>query len=160
MREYELTVVYNLTVAEAGGPAAAADAVTQLIAARGGNLLRVDHWGRRRLAYPINGAIDGDYVVSRVELEPTAITALEGALRIDERVYRHLVVRADELPAPPQPREPRRPRPVEGSAEVVAPAAVAPVAEAPAAAPEAAAAPVAEAPASEPAAGDAPAASE
>ena len=166
MREYELTVVYNLAVAEAGGPAAAADAVTQLIAARGGNLLNVDHWGRRRLAYPINGAIDGDYVVSRVELDPTTVTALEGALRIDERVYRHLVVRADELPAPPQPREPRRPRPVEGSVETAAPAAVAPAPEAPAAAPapapEAAAAPAPApaAPAIEPAAGDAPAASE
>lgn len=138
MREYELTVVYNLTVAEAGGPGAAAEAVTQLVGARGGNLLKVDHWGRRRLAYPINGAIDGDYVVTRVELDPASVTALEGALRIDERVYRHLIVRADELPAPPQPREPRRPRPVEGSAEPAAvaqePAPAAP--EAPAAASE------------------------
>lgn len=158
MREYELTVVYNLTVAEAGGPAAAADAVTQVIAARGGNLLKVDHWGRRRLAYPINGAIDGDYVVSRVELDPTSITALEAALRIDERVYRHLVVRADELPAPPQPREPRRPRPVEGSAEPATSAAVAQPVEAAAPVAEATPAPATETPASEPAASDAPAA--
>lgn len=128
MREYELTVVYNLSVAEAGGPGAAAEAVNQLVTARGGNLVKVDHWGRRRMAYPIKGAIDGDYVISRVELDPSAVTALETALRIDERVYRHLVVRADELPAPPQPREPRRPRAVEAPAEAAAPASDAPAA--------------------------------
>ncbi len=91
-------------------------------------------------------------------LNPFGITALEAALRIDERVYRHLVVRADELPAPPQPREPRRPRPVEGSAEPAAPAAVAQAAEAVTPAAEATPAPAAEAPASEPVASDAPAA--
>jgi len=67
MREYELTVVYDLTVAEAGGPDAAPQRVTQLVEARGGKMLKVDHWGRRRLAYPIKHTIDADYVVTRVE---------------------------------------------------------------------------------------------
>lgn len=134
MREYELTAIYDLAVAESGGPEAAVQALTATVEARGGKILKVDHWGRRRMAYPINKAIDGDYVVLRAELEPNAITPLEAALRIDEKVYRHIVVRADELPVPLPPREPRR-----------APeAAAAPVAEAPVAAP---AAPAAEAPA-------------
>jgi small subunit ribosomal protein S6 len=110
MREYELTVVYDLSVAEAGGQQAAVDRLSASVVARGGEVLKVDHWGRRRMAYPIKSAIDGDYVVSRVNLEPSAVNALEAALKIDERVYRHLVVRADELPAPPPPREPRAPR--------------------------------------------------
>jgi small subunit ribosomal protein S6 len=109
MREYELTVIYDLAVAEAGGPDAAVSLVTASVETRGGKMLKVDHWGRRRMAYPINRAIDGDYVVTRVEMEPEQVEPLEAAFRIDERVYRHLVVRADELPAPPQPREPRRP---------------------------------------------------
>ena len=108
MREYELTAVYDLAVAEQGGPDAAVKLLTAVVEARGGKMAKVDHWGRRRLAYPIGRAIDGDYIISRVELEPTAVSPLEEMLRIDERVYRHLVVRADELPAPPQPREPRR----------------------------------------------------
>jgi small subunit ribosomal protein S6 len=110
MREYEVTVVYDLGVAEAGGQQAAVDRLSAAVAARGGELVRVDHWGRRRMAYPINGAIDGDYVISRVMLDPANVSALEASFRIDERVYRHLVVRADELPAPPPPREPRAPR--------------------------------------------------
>lgn len=108
MREYELTVVYDLAVAEAGGADASVQHLSQVVESRGGKVLKVDHWGRRRLAYPIGRALDGDYVVSRVEIEPAAVNALEATLRIDERVYRHLVVRADELPPPPPPREPRQ----------------------------------------------------
>jgi small subunit ribosomal protein S6 len=132
MREYELSVVYDLGVAEAGGQNAAVERLTALVQARGGELVKTDHWGRRRLAYPINGAIDGDYVITRVMLDPSTVGALEAAFRIDERVYRHLVVRADELPAPAPPREPRAPRRMaEPVSDVAAPEAAAPEAAAP-----------------------------
>ena len=150
MREYELTVVYDLAVAEAGGPDAAPQRLSQLVEARGGKVLKVDHWGRRRLAYPINHALDADYVVSRVELEPEGVNPLEAALRIDERVYRHLIVRADELPAPMPPREPRQ----APAAATAAPAAPATATAAPAAA---TAAPAAPAPAGSAPGGEAPA---
>lgn len=109
MREYEIVVVYDLAVAEAGGQDAAAGHLSGLIETRGGKLLKLDHWGRRRMAYPINRALDGDYVLARAEIEPSEISPLEASLRLNERVYRHLVVRADELPVPPPPREPRVP---------------------------------------------------
>lgn len=155
MREYELTVIYNLTVAEAGGPDAAVASLTSVVEARGGEVLKVDHWGRRRMAYPIRDVVDGDYVIMRANLDPTAVSPLEGALRIDEKVYRHIVVRADELPVPLPPREPRRApgeaAPVDGAAPVAAaPAAAveaAPAATAEAAPAEAAPAAPAEAPA-------------
>jgi len=148
MREDEIIVIYDLAVAEAGGAEAAAEHLSGLIEARGGNLLKMDHWGRRRMAYPINRALDGDYVLVRAELEPSEVTPLEAALRINERVYRHLVVRADELPVPPPPREPRVPPGERGEAQGAGPApAAAPAqAAAPAATAEAPAAP-AEAPA-------------
>jgi small subunit ribosomal protein S6 len=128
VREYELTVVFDLSVAETGGNDAAPDLVTTFVEARKGTVLKHDHWGRRRMAYPINRAIDADYVVSRVEIDPEAVTPLEAALRIDERVYRHLIVRADELPIPPPPREPRR-IPAEAAPEGAAAAEAAPAAE-------------------------------
>lgn len=108
MREYELTVVYDLAVQEAGGPEASVELLTNVIEARGGKLLKVDHWGRRRMAYPINKVIDADYIVTRVEFEPSAVAPLEATLGIDERIFRHLIVRADELPLPLPPREPRQ----------------------------------------------------
>jgi len=163
MREYELTVVYDLSVAEAGGPDAGPQRLTQVVEGRGGKVLKVDHWGRRRMAYPIKHSIDADYVVSRVELDPGSVNALESALRIDERVYRHLIVRADELPAPMPPREPRNPAPAPAPA-AEAPGAEAATEEAPAVAPAVASAaaaedaPVAEAPVVEASADEAPAA--
>jgi small subunit ribosomal protein S6 len=150
MREYELTVVYDLAVAEAGGQEAGPQRLTSFIEGRGGQVIKIDHWGRRRMAYPIGRAIDGDYVVSRINFEPANVAAMEAALKIDERVYRHLVVRADELPPPPPPREPREPRPAPAAEATEAPA-TAPVAEAPASVEEAGAAAEAEAPAAAPA---------
>ena len=137
LREYELTVVFDLAVAEAGGNDAAPNHVDTLIAARGGTVLKHDHWGRRRMAYPINRAVDADYVVSRVEIDPAQVTPLEAAMRIDERIYRHLIVRADELPIPPPPREPRR-MPMDAAGPPSEEQAAALVADAPAAAAEAA----------------------
>lgn len=137
MREYELTVVYDLAVQEAGGPDASTERLTQLLSTRGAKLVKVDHWGRRRMAYPIKNAIDGDYLVTRVEAEPSAVTAIEAALGIDERVYRHLIVRADELPPPPPPREPRQ----APAAAAPAPVAAAPASPEPVAAAEQAPAP-------------------
>ncbi|MGE5595274.1 MAG: 30S ribosomal protein S6 [Hyphomicrobiales bacterium] len=108
MREYELTVVYDLAVTESGGADASIELLTTAVESRGGKVLRTDHWGRRRMAYPINRALDADYIVSRIEIDPAKVRDLEDGFRIDERVYRHLIVRADELPPPPPPREPRR----------------------------------------------------
>lgn len=163
MREYELTVVYDLAVQETGGPDAGPERLTSLIEGRGGKMLKIDHWGRRRMAYPINRALDGDYIVTRIDFDPSAVASLEAALKIDEKVYRFLTVRADELPPPPPPREPREPRPVPAAeTATAAPEAVAeaaPVAETPAEpapaveetpeAPAAAATPAAEEPAAE-----------
>jgi small subunit ribosomal protein S6 len=138
MREYEMTVVFDLALTEADGPDASVELLTTLVEGRGGTVLKVDHWGRRRLAYPIKAMIDAEYVVTRLELEPEQLRQIEAALGINERVLRYLAVRADELPPPPAPREER-------SEPAASPAGVAEAPAAPAAA---------EAPASE----DAPAA--
>jgi len=133
MREYEVAVVFDLALAEADGQDAGPNTITTLVEARQGSVVKVDHWGRRRMAYPIKGMLDADYVITRVMLEPVQVRELETALRLNERVLRHLVVRADELPVPRQREEAP---PVEARAEVPAAAAAelpaAPVADAPA----------------------------
>jgi small subunit ribosomal protein S6 len=150
MREYELAVVYDLAVAESGGPDASVEQLTHAVEARGGKVIKVDHWGRRRMAYPIGRAVDADYIISRIELDPADVAPLEAALRIDEKVYRHLVVRADELPVPVPPREPRQAPPQAEAAQPAPAATVAAVAESPAEAPAAEAAePEAEVPEAE-----------
>ncbi len=116
MREYEVTVIFDLELSEREGKDAGVQRLQQHVANVGGRVTAVDHWGKRRLAYPIRHKIDGDYVIARVELEPDKVRPLEHLLRIDEQVYRFLVVRAEELP----PLTPSAPAEAERAAEPAA----------------------------------------
>jgi small subunit ribosomal protein S6 len=70
--------------------------LSQGVTSRGGEVVDVNHWGRRRLAYPISRHLEGNYVVSQIKMDPGEVPGLEGSLRISEDVIRHLVVRTDE----------------------------------------------------------------
>jgi small subunit ribosomal protein S6 len=70
--------------------------LNQGVTSRGGEVVDVNHWGRRRLAYPINRHLEGNYVVSQIKLDPTEVPGLEGSLRISEEVIRHMIVKAGE----------------------------------------------------------------
>ena len=72
------------------------DWLQQSVSARGGEVVNTNHWGRRRLAYPIRSHLEGNYVVSQIRLDPAEVSALENGLNISEDVLRHLVVRAGE----------------------------------------------------------------
>ena len=58
----------------------------------GGNLINVDIWGKRRLAYPIRKRTEGYYVVYVFESEASFIAELNQALRVIEAILRHIIV--------------------------------------------------------------------
>jgi len=63
--------------------------------------LKVDHWGRRQLAYPIGRKEQGYYVVARFTAEGSALPEFERALKLDDSVVRYLITIHDrELGAP------------------------------------------------------------
>jgi small subunit ribosomal protein S6 len=66
-----------------------------LIAARNGEVVSIDPWGRRRLAYTIKGFRDGLYVITRFKMPPTEADALDRNLRLTEAIIRHLLIRPD-----------------------------------------------------------------
>ena len=100
MRDYELMVVLDPNLDETALEGINTRIQT-LVTQRGGTIENVDGWGRRRLAYPIGRYRDGVYVLSRVQLPPNAAVEIERALKLNESVIRHLLVRADGLqPAP------------------------------------------------------------
>jgi small subunit ribosomal protein S6 len=68
----------------------------QAITSRGGEVVEVNNWGRRRLAYPIKRNLEGNYVVSQIKLDPSQIAPLESSLRIWEDVLRHLIIKTGE----------------------------------------------------------------
>src|SRR3979490_317665 len=71
-----------------------------LVTQRGGTVDNVDTWGRKRLAYPIGRFRDGFYILSRLQLPPTAAVEIERALKLTESVIRHLLVRSEGLSTP------------------------------------------------------------
>ena len=57
-----------------------------------GTLAEVDEWGKRKLAYEINGLTDGDYTLIDFHAEPSNIAELDRVLRISDVVVRHMIV--------------------------------------------------------------------
>jgi len=95
MRDYEFTFIVRPDV-EDEGMKAVVEKVSQFITDGGGQVTNVDHWGRRRLAYPIRGQKEGYYVLMHVQLEPQSMSELERNLKLTEEVIRYLLVRVED----------------------------------------------------------------
>lgn len=66
------------------------------IVENGGELVNVDEWGRRRLAYPINKKTEGYYVLMNFNSDSNVQTELERVFKITDGVIRYMVVNKDK----------------------------------------------------------------
>ncbi len=96
MRRYELVVIVSPDVAEDEMPDAVDRLVRQPVESEGGEVQETDHWGRRKLAYPIERHQEGNYVLTQLNMDPQKTGELERGLQISEEVLRHLLIRLDE----------------------------------------------------------------
>lgn len=100
MREYELYLVMDAD-AEEPDTASTLERVTQLIVAgdgeTGGELIKTESRGKRRLAYPVRKKMDGQDFVLTFRTPPQALPEVERVLKLDELVLRYLLVRQDEI---------------------------------------------------------------
>lgn len=90
LKEYELLYIVSPRVAVDDVPNTI-ERVSALVTDAGGEILSVDNWGRRRMAYPIRHYFEGTYVVTTLKMEPSAAAPLEASLIISEDVLRHLL---------------------------------------------------------------------
>lgn len=82
----------------------------QIATAAGGKTLKVEKWGKRRLAYPIQKQEEGVYVLMVLECPGTAIKELDRRYRMNDRIIRHLNVRVEhEAQLGPSPMVKTRP---------------------------------------------------
>jgi len=100
LRDYEMVVILSPEIGD-DVISESLERLSQTVTSRGGEVVDVNHWGRRRLAYPIKRHIEGNYVVSQVKLDPETVPDLESNLRISEEVIRHMIVRAEEAQQQP-----------------------------------------------------------
>ena len=109
MRDYEFVYIVSPEVEEEDFEKVTAR-VGQMIVDGGGEVVRLESWGRRRLAYPIRKFREGHYVVAHIQMDPEAISGLKDRLGLTEEVIRYLLVKTDALPveavpavSPPEP---------------------------------------------------------
>jgi small subunit ribosomal protein S6 len=92
MRDYELVYIVRPSTAE-GDASALTERIQGWIGSEGGEVQKVNPWGRRRLAYPIEDFREGVYIQVNFRAEPRSIKPLERNLRLAEDVVRYLLIR-------------------------------------------------------------------
>lgn len=120
MNQYEVMYVIDAAL-EDGARVELINRFSELVKKNGGEIDRVDEWGKRRLAYAINYKTEGYYVLMYIKGPSELPRELERNMQISDSVLRYLVVRYEG--AVPAKREPLKPYVARETVEV-APAAV------------------------------------
>jgi small subunit ribosomal protein S6 len=68
-----------------------------------GKVHRIEDWGRRQLAYPIQKVFKAHYVLMNIEVTNETLVELEHAFKFNDAVIRHLTVKMDEAVTGPSP---------------------------------------------------------
>lgn len=112
MRHYEIVFLVHPDQSEQVG--AMVDRYKKLIEQGEGTIHRLEDWGRRQLAYPIQKVHKAHYVMMNVECGNEALDELQNSFRFNDAVIRHMVVRRNEAVTEPsiimKPEETREPR--------------------------------------------------
>lgn len=94
MRHYEIVFIVHPDQSEQ--VPAMVERYKTLITESGGHIHRLEDWGRRQLAYPINKLHKAHYVLMNIECTPAVIEELETGFRFNDAVLRHLTIKMDE----------------------------------------------------------------
>jgi len=93
-RDYELGFILNPEVSEEQN-SSILERIQQIVNSHDGQVMRINQWGRRRLAYPIEHQRDGFYVFFDMILTPETVFELDRNLKVTEEVLRHIIIRRD-----------------------------------------------------------------
>jgi small subunit ribosomal protein S6 len=128
MRHYEIVFIVHPDQTEQ--VPAMIERYKSIIAARGGQIHRLEDWGRRQLAYPIQKLHKAHYVLMNIECNGEVLAELEHGFKFNDAVLRHLVVKMKKAVTTPSPmmKEEKSKSMMEAREEASAP--VAPPAEA------------------------------
>jgi len=91
MRHYEIVFIVHPDQSEQ--VPAMIERYRTLVTSKGGQIHRLEDWGRRQLAYPIQKIHKAHYVLMNIECNQEALDELEHAFRFNDAVLRHLTVK-------------------------------------------------------------------
>ena len=95
MKAYELLFFVAPTISDEDR-VAVMKRIETTIAEGAGKVDNVDEWGKRKLAYEINGLTDGDYTLVNFHADPQNVAELDRVLRINAAVVRHMIVKRED----------------------------------------------------------------
>jgi small subunit ribosomal protein S6 len=101
MRHYEIVFIVHPDQSEQ--VPAMIERYRTMVSGPGGRIHRLEDWGRRQLAYPIQKVHKAHYVLMNIECGAATLTELEHAFKFNDAVLRHLIVAMDEAVATPSP---------------------------------------------------------
>ena len=94
MRHYEIIFLVHPDQSEQVG--GMVERYTKLIEEDGGKIHRLEDWGRRQLAYPIQNLVKAHYVMLNIECDQAVLSELVESFRFNDAVLRNLVIKRDE----------------------------------------------------------------
>ena len=91
VKNYETVIVFDSGLDEEKVSAKIQE-VERRVREGGGELMATNHWGRRKLAYPIEKKEQGNYVLLKYTTAGGQVSEIDRILRLDETVLRHMTV--------------------------------------------------------------------
>ncbi len=101
MRHYEIVFIVHPDQSEQ--VPTMVERYRSLVTGKGGKIHRLEDWGRRQLAYPINKIYKAHYVCMNVEIDRDTLIEIETAFKFNDAVLRHLTVKKDGAEVGPSP---------------------------------------------------------
>ncbi|HKU70015.1 MAG TPA: 30S ribosomal protein S6 [Burkholderiales bacterium] len=101
MRHYEIVFIVHPDQSEQ--VPGMVDRYRQTVTGRNGKIHRLEDWGRRQLAFPIQKVHKAHYVLMNVECDNETLGELEHAFKFNDAVLRHLIVKMSDAVTAPSP---------------------------------------------------------
>ncbi|MBE6443147.1 MAG: 30S ribosomal protein S6 [Alphaproteobacteria bacterium] len=73
------------------------DSLKQVVAEQGGEVVRVDNWGLKNLAYRIKKNRKGHYVLLNISAPAQAVAEYERVMRVNEDIIRYMTIKVEEF---------------------------------------------------------------
>lgn len=101
MRHYEIVFIVHPDQSEQ--VPAMIERYKSIVTSREGQIHRLEDWGRRQMAYPIQKMHKAHYVLMNIECDGEALAELEHAFKFNDAVLRHLTIKQKAAVTTPSP---------------------------------------------------------
>lgn len=101
MRHYEIVFIVHPDQSEQ--VPAMIERYRTMVTSKNGQIHRLEDWGRRQLAYPLQKIHKAHYVLMNIECDQGTLEELEHAFKFNDAVLRHLTIKRDAAETAPSP---------------------------------------------------------